>query len=91
MGIDFFVVPTLTFRILFVFIILKHIRRHIVHVNVTAHPTAQWTAQQIREAFPWETAPRYLIRDRDRTYGKVFRSRLRAMSIEEVLIAPRSP
>ena len=90
-GADFFVVPTLTFRILFVFVILHHARRHIVHVNVTAHPTSQWTAQQIREAFPWETAPRFLIRDRDRTYGKVFCSRLRSMHIEEVRIAPRSP
>lgn len=90
-GVDFFVVPTLTFRILFVFIVLHHARRHIVHVNVTAHPTSQWTAQQIREAFPWETAPAYLIRDRDRTYGKVFRARLRAMHIEAILIAPRSP
>ena len=90
-GADFFVVPTLTFRILFVFIILHHARRHIVHVNVTAHPTSQWTSQQIREAFPWETAPRYLIRDRDRTYGEFFRSRLRAMHIGEVLIPPRSP
>jgi len=90
-GCDFFVVPTLTFRILFVFIILHHARRRIVHVNLTANPTSQWTAQQIREAFPWETAPLYLIRDRDRTYGKAFETRLRAMRIEEVLIAPRSP
>lgn len=90
-GVDFLVVPTLTFRILFVFIVLHHARRRIVHTNVTAHPTAVWTAQQIREAFPWETAPVYLIRDRDRTYGKVFHSRARAMHIEEVLIAPRSP
>ena len=90
-GIDFFVVPTLTFRILFVFIVLHHARRHIVHINVTAHPTSLWTAQQVREAFPWETAPNYLIRDRDRTYGKVFRDRLQAMQIEDVLIARRSP
>lgn len=90
-GIDFFVVPTLTFRILFVFIVLHHARRHIIHIKVTAHPTSQWTAQQIREAFPWETAPVYLIRDRDRTYGKVFCDRLQAMHIEEILIAPRSP
>jgi putative transposase len=90
-GVDFFVVPTLTFRILFVFIVLHHARRHIVHVNVTAHPTALWTAQQIREAFPWDTTPRHVIRDRDRTYGKVFQARLQAMNIEEVLIGPRSP
>jgi len=90
-GVDFFVVPTLAFRILFVFIVLHHTRRHIINVNVTAHPTSQWTAQQIREAFPWDTTPRYLIRDRDRTYGKVFQARLQAMSIEELLVAPRSP
>ncbi len=90
-GVDFFVVPTLTFRFLFVFIALHHARRRIAHVNVTVHPTSQWASQQIREAFPWETVPRYLIRDRDRTYGEVFRSRLRAMGIEQVLIAPRSP
>jgi len=90
-GVDFFVVPTITSRILFVFIVLHHARRHIVHVNVTAHPTAQWTSQQIREAFPWETAPSHLVRDRDSTYGKIFCSRLRAMGIEEVLTAPRSP
>ena len=58
---------------------------------MTAHPTSLWTAQQVREAFPWETAPNYLIRDRDRTYGKVFRDRLQAMQIEDVLIARRSP
>jgi len=90
-GVDFFVVPTLTYRILFVFIVLHHARRHILHVNVTAHPTAKWTAQQIREAFPWEMAPLCLIRDRDRTYGKVFETRLRAMRIEDCRIAPRSP
>jgi len=90
-GVDFFVVPTLTFRILLGFVVLHHARRHIVHVNVTAHPTAQWTAQQMREAFPWETAPRHLIRDHDCTYGKVFQARLQALQIEDVLIAPRSP
>ena len=83
--------PTLIFRFLFVFIVLHHARRHIIGVNVTAHPTALWTAQQVREAFPWDTTPRYLIRDRDRTHGKVFRSCLQAMLIEEILIAPRSP
>ncbi len=64
-SIDFFVVPTATFRLLFVFIVLHHERRRIVHFSVTAHPTSPWVSQQIREAFPWETAPRYLIRDRD--------------------------
>ena len=63
----------------------------IVHIGTTAHPTAAWVAQQIREAFPWETAPRYMIRDRDRVYGIAFRSRIKAMGIEEVVTAPRSP
>ncbi len=90
-SIDFFVVPTATFRLLFVFIVLHHERRRIVHFGVTAHPTSLWASQQLREAFPWETAPRYLIRDRDGSYGAVFRSRLEAMGITEVLTAPRSP
>jgi len=75
-GADFFVVPTITFRLLFVFIVLHHERRRIVHFGVTAHPTSQWTSQQIREAFPWNTAPRYLIRDRDGSYGAAFLARL---------------
>ncbi len=68
-SIDFFTVPTATFRVLFVFVVLSHDRRRIVHVNVTAHPTAAWTAQQLREAWPWNTAPRFVIRDRDAIYG----------------------
>ena len=90
-SIDFLVVPTATFRLLFVFIDLHHERRCIVHFGVTVHPTSLWVSQQIREAFPWQTAPRYLIRDRDGIYGGVFRSRLQAMGINEVLTAPRSP
>ncbi len=90
-GVDFFVVPTLTFHLLFVFIVLHHERRRILHFGVTTHPTSTWTAQHVREAFPWETAPRYLIRDRDGSYGTTFRSRLQTMGVEEVLIAPRSP
>jgi putative transposase len=90
-GVDFFVVPTLTFRILFVFIVLHHARRQIVHVGVTAHPASHWAAQQIREAFSWESTPEHLVRDRDRSYGKAFCSRLQAMGIKEVLIAPRAP
>ena len=73
---DFFTVPTATFRVLFVFIMLAHERRRIVHVNVTEHPTAQWTAQQIVEAFPWDETPRYLLRDRDSIYGEVFQQRV---------------
>ena len=90
-SIDFFTVPTLRFEILFVFIILVHARRRILHFNITAHPTAEWTAQQIVEAFPWETATRFLLRDRDAVYGAQFRSRVASMGIEEVLTAARSP
>jgi transposase InsO family protein len=90
-SIDFFVVPTVAFKVLYVFIILAHARRRIVHFNVTEHPTAQWTAHQISEAFPWEAAPRYLIRDRDCAYGLVFKKRVECMGIEEVVTAPRSP
>ncbi len=90
-SVDFFVVPTVTFKILFVFVVLAHTRRRIVHFNVTEHPTAQWTAHQISEAFPWEAAPRFLVRDRDRVYGPAFKDRVECMGIEEVLAAPRSP
>ena len=90
-SVDFFVVPTVTFRLLFVFVVLAHDRREILHVKVTGHPTAAWTAQQIRNAFPWDTAPRFLLRDRDGTHRSVFRTCVEAMDIEEVLTAPRSP
>lgn len=88
---DFFVVPTVSFRVLFVFFVLAHSRRRVVHFAVTEHPTAQWTAQQVLEAFPWEAAPRYLLRDRDAVYGPAFKARVENMGIEEVLTAPRSP
>ncbi len=88
---DFFVVPTVNFRILFVFVVLAHQRRRVIHFNVTAHPTSEWTAQQVVEAFPWDTAPRYLLRDRDSIHGDVFRQRVRGMAIREVMTAPRSP
>ena len=91
MACDFFTVPTATFRGLFVFILLAHERRRIVHVNITEHPTAQWTAQQIVDAFPWDTAPRYLLRDRDAIYGEHVQQRIKHMGIEEVKSAPRSP
>ncbi len=90
-SMDFFVLPTATFRLLFVFIILHHERRRIVHFDVTAHPTAIWIKQQITEAFPWDTAPRYLIRDRDSAYGNIVTARIEALGIEEVVTAPRSP
>jgi putative transposase len=90
-ALDFFTVPTVTFKVLFVLVILAHERRRIVHVNITEHPTAVWTAQQVVEAFPWDKAPRYLLRDRDRIYGTTFRQRVKHMGIKEVVIAPRSP
>ena len=90
-AIDFFTVPTVSFRVLFCFIVLRLERRRIVHFNVTAHPSAQWTAHQIVEAFPFDEAPRDLLRDRDWIYGQVFQQRVRSMGIEQVLIAPRCP
>jgi len=90
-SIDFFTVPTATFRVLFVFVVLSHDRRRIVHVNLTAHPTAAWTAQQVREAWPWEDAPRFVIRDRNAIYGERVRDVIDSMGIEEILTAPRSP
>jgi putative transposase len=90
-ALDFFTVPTVTFKIIFVLVILAHERRRIVHVNITEHPTAVWTAQQVVEAFPWDEAPQYLLRDRDRIYGTTFRQRVKHMGITEVVIAPRSP
>jgi len=90
-AIDFFTVPTVSFRVLVCFLVLHHHRRTVVHFNVTSHPTQHWTAQQIVEAFPYDTAPKYLLRDRDRIYGSYFEHRVRGMGIKEVLIAPRSP
>jgi len=90
-AIDFFTVPSATFRILFCFVVVSHNRRKILHFNVTDHPNAFWTATQITEAFPWNTAPRFLLRDRDGAYGRYFSNRVRNMGIEEVLCAPRSP
>src|SRR2546425_1005447 len=90
-AVDFFVVPTLTFRLLFAFIVLRHNRRELLHINVTDHPTAAWVAQQIVETFPDDTAPKYLLRDRDTIYGEVFQRRLTHMGIRQVLIAPHAP
>src|SRR6267143_1960392 len=90
-SVDFFVVPTATFRVLYVFVVLLHHRRQVVHFNVTDSPTAAWTAQQVVEAFPDDSAPRYLLRDRDGIYGGEFRRRVKGMLIAEVLTAPRSP
>jgi len=90
-AVDFFTVPTATFRVLYCFVVLCHDRRRVVHFNVTAHPTERWTAQQIVEAFPYDSTPRYLIRDRDSIYSDWFGRRVQGMGMEEVLIAPRSP
>src|SRR3954467_9095276 len=90
-SVDFFTVPTIRFQILYVFLVLAHDRRRIVHFGVTAHPTAEWTAHQLREAFPWDSAPRYLLRDRDHIFGQDFVKQVKAMGIKQVLSAPRAP
>jgi putative transposase len=90
-SVDFFTVPTVFFHVLFVFVVLAHDRRRILSINVTSSPSAAWTANQIVQAFPWESAPRYLLRDRDGIYGAVFRNRVRNLGIKEVVIARRSP
>ena len=87
-SIDFFTVRTATFRVLFVLVVLAHQRRRVLHFNVAEHPTALWTGQQIIEAFPEDTALRYLLRDRDKIYGEEFRQRIRSLGVEEVLSAP---
>ena len=88
---DFFTVPTATFRVLYCFVVLSHDRRRVIHFNVTEHPSAQWTAQQVVEAFPYDEVPKYLLRDNDSIYGQVFQQRVRSLSIEEVKTAYRSP
>ena len=90
-SIDFFTVPTIRFQVLYVFLVLAHDRRRILHFNVTRHPTAEWTGQQLRNAFPFDQLPGYLLRDRDAIYGQDFRKQVRDMGIEEVLSTPRSP
>jgi putative transposase len=90
-AVDFFLVPTLTFRLLFVFVVLRHDRRELIHLNVTDHPTAGWAARQLIEAFPEETAPKYLLRDRDAIYGEVFTRCVAQMGIRQVTTAPRAP
>jgi transposase InsO family protein len=90
-SIDFFTVPTVRSHVLFVLVVLAHHRRRVVHFNVTEHPTAVCTAQQIVDAFPDDSAPAYLLRDRDQVYGQHFRHRVKGMRIDEVLTAPHSP
>jgi transposase InsO family protein len=90
-SMDLFVVPTLSFRLLYGLLILKHGRRHMLWLGVTAHPTAEWIARQLTEACGWEPVPRYILRDRDSVYGEIFKRRLRAMGIRDRPTAPRSP
>jgi putative transposase len=90
-ALDFFTVPTATFRVLFVFVVLSHGRWRLVHFNVTEHPTTDWTARQLLEAVAVEEAPRYLVRDRDQAYGERFSRQVKTLDIREVVIAPRSP
>jgi putative transposase len=90
-SIDFFTVPTAYLRVLFVVVVLAHHRRRVLHFNVTEHPTAAWTAQQIVETFPHDSAPAYLLRDRDHVYGEPFQHRMKGMRICEVLTAPHCP
>ena len=90
-GVDLFVVPTVGFKLLYGLVILRLERRLLVWTNVTANPTAEWISRQISEAFPWDEAPRYLIRDRDTSYGAAVTRRLQAMGIRDRPIMPRSP
>ena len=90
-SVDFFVVPTVAFKLLYAFVVLRHEQRRVVPFNATAHPTPNWVARPIKEAFPFDQAPGYLIRDRAGAYGDSFRECLERMGIEEVLTAPRSP
>src|ERR1700694_2331895 len=90
-AMDLFVVPTIGFDLLYAFVIVRLDRRDLIWINVTANPTAEWVARQITEAFPWDEAPHYLIRDRDRIYGSVVMRRLRAMGIRDRPITPASP
>ncbi len=90
-ALDFFIVPTATFRVLFVLVILSHDRRRLPHFNVTEHPTAAWTARQLLEACGTDNAPRLLVRDRDTIYGETFRRQVTALKIQDVPTAPRSP
>src|ERR1017187_905591 len=90
-SVDFFTVPTIRFHVLYVFLVLAHDRRRVIHFNVTSHPTAEWTGQQLRNAFPFDQFPRYLLRDRDAIFGQDFRKQVQDMGMEDVLSAPRSP
>jgi transposase InsO family protein len=90
-AIDFFTVPTIRLRVLFVFLMMEHQRRRVLHFGITEHPSAEWAAQQLVEAFTERYAKPYLVRDRDAIYGNAFRHRIRSMGITEIIPAPRSP
>ena len=90
-AMDLFVVPTISFNLLYAFVIVRLERRELVWINVTPNPTAEWIARQLTEAFPWDAAPRYLLRDNDRVYGDVAQRRIRAMGIRDKPIAPAAP
>jgi hypothetical protein len=90
-SMDCFTVPTVRFQVLYVFLVLAHERQRIVHFAVTAHPPAEWPLQQLRAAFPWKTSPRFLLRDRNRIFGREFVEQVKTMDIWEVLSRPRSP
>jgi hypothetical protein len=90
-SVDLFTVPTVTFRVLYVFLVLGHERRKVLHFNITESPSSGWVSQQLREAFPFVNPPQYLLRDRDSIFGLEFRRRVQALNLDEVLIAPRCP
>ena len=90
-SVDFFTVPTIRFQVLYVFLVLAHDRRRILQFGVTAHPTAEWTVQQLRNAFPWESVPRYLLRDRDRIFGEEFVHQVKAMGSNRYFLRPALP
>jgi len=90
-SIDFFIVPTINFKLLFVFVVLAHERRKIIHINVTTSPSATWTGQQIIEAFPWDNVPKYLLRDNDSIYGADFTHRVNSIGIKQIKTAFKSP
>ena len=89
-AVDMFVVATATFQLLYALIVLGHDRRRVIHFGVTPNPTQIWLARQMTETFPWDTAPRYLLRDRDASYGQAFPDHVQAMAIKEVVTAARS-
>jgi hypothetical protein len=90
-AMDFFVVPTVTCRLRYVLLVITHERREVIHFSITGAPTAEWAAQQVINAFPYDTAPKYLLRDRDSIYGAGFSQRVAGMGIRQKRIAPRSP